>query len=190
MARGDVIEKILSDAKAEAEAILAEADARAEEIAREAQENAERETLGTKAEIDARKRFIAERNAANIRLETSKILLREKHDVVDGVYEEAYRRMLSLNKEDALRYAERLLLENAEEGDTVCFGEKTEYIEEISRLPVVRERKLKISPARAPIGGGMYLIGEKSDKDLSYRALLARDREEHSAEIAAELFRK
>ena len=46
-----------------------------------------------------------------------------------------------------------------------------------------------LSPERAEIGGGFVLRGKTSDKDLSYGALLAADREEHQAEIAAELFK-
>ena len=35
----------------------------------------------------------------------------------------------------------------------------------------------------------MRLIGEKSDKDLTFPALLATDREENQAQIAKEIFK-
>lgn len=53
---------------------------------------------------------------------------------------------------------------------------------------MVAEKNLKNSGKTADIDGGFILIGKNSDKDLSYGALLALDREERQAEIAAKLF--
>lgn len=189
MASQDIVEKIISDAKAEAEATVLAANKRAEQIAELAEKKAGEERVAVQGEIAARKAFIAERNGANIRLESAKIRLKAKHDALDGVYEKAYRRLLSLEKGEALRYAERLLEENAEEGDTVCFDETFPFAEEVSALPIVERKKLRISGTRLPVGGGMVLKGEKTDKDLSYRTRLSADREEYSASIVAELFR-
>ncbi len=40
------------------------------------------------------------------------------------------------------------------------------------------------------LGGGFILKGKSCDKDVSYGAMLAADREERVAEIAAQLFSK
>lgn len=56
-------------------------------------------------------------------------------------------------------------------------------------MPVVEKKKLKISAQRVEIDGGMRLVGETSDKDLSYGALLAADKDEYQAELAKALFK-
>ena len=61
-------------------------------------------------------------------------------------------------------------------------------MQDVSALPVVREKGLKVSPKSAKIDGGFMLCGKNSDKNLSYGALLAQDREEYQAEIASKIF--
>jgi len=55
-------------------------------------------------------------------------------------------------------------------------------------LPVIKEKNLKISEQRIALDGGMRLIGKKSDKDLSFGAILNADRERYQAELAQKLF--
>ena len=56
-------------------------------------------------------------------------------------------------------------------------------------LPIVKEKGLKLAPESAEIDGGFRLKGTVSDKDLSYGALLAADRERYQAELAREIFK-
>lgn len=55
--------------------------------------------------------------------------------------------------------------------------------------PVMAEKNLTISSRRIEIDGGFRLRGVSSDKDLSYGALLAADRDEYQADMAAEIFK-
>jgi hypothetical protein len=55
-------------------------------------------------------------------------------------------------------------------------------------LPVVAKKGLTLSQERLPIDGGMHLLGVKSDKDLSYSALLSADKDAYLAQIAKTLF--
>ena len=100
----------------------------------------------------------------------------------------AKERLIGLEKEDALSLANSLLTEYAEEGDIVFFAENYKYVAEVALLPIIKQRGLEISTQRIAIDGGFILQGKKSDKDLSYNALLAADRDEHQAAIAKELF--
>ncbi|MBQ7879060.1 MAG: hypothetical protein IJ317_00260, partial [Clostridia bacterium] len=149
-------------------------------------ETAQRET---EAEVKAKTESIFEKRAADARLESSKILLSEKRKTVDSVYELALLRLVALDKEDCLQLAAMLLEKYAEKDDEVFFAENFKYAKEVSALPIVKSRGLKISDARLPLDGGMRLVGKVSDKDLSYGALLAADKDANQADLAKKLFK-
>lgn len=183
-----IVERIISDAEQEARTIINDAATRAEQTVAEASLRAQRNKIGAEAEIKERVKGIFDGKAATARLDGSKIMLGEKRGVIDEIYSRALKQLNELGKADALHLAERLLREHAEEGDELVFAENYRYAQEVSALQTVKEKKLKVSPARASLDGGFILCGKNSDKNLSYGAILSADREERQAEIAAKIF--
>ena len=188
MGKEEIIKRILSDADAEVEEILATANAGADDIIAAATARAEKERAETEEECALRAKRISEGKAAEARLDSAKILLAEKRRVIDAIYERALTKLVALKERDSLKLLERLLLENAEEGDRIVLAENFAYEKGAKTLPVVKDRKLVFSTERANISGGCILQGKLSDKDLSYSALLAADKDEYQAEIALKLF--
>lgn len=188
MSREAILERILLDAEAEAENIVAEAQAKAAAAREKAAAEAEEYRAEAEAETAEKCAAIAEGKAATARLDCAKILLAEKRKVIAAIYECALRELLALNERDCLALTERLLKAYAGEGDEVVFARSYRYADGAQRLAVAAEKKLKFPKERAEIEGGFLLRGKKSDTDLSYSALLEADREEHQAELAAELF--
>lgn len=188
MSEQAIVERIISDAKTEAEGIIADAQRKAEETVTQANIKAERNLKGTEAEIKERVNGIFEVKAAAARLDCAKIMLGEKRAVIDEIYSRALSKLVGLGKADALSLAEKLLSSYAEEGDEIVFAENYKYAKDVSALPVVKTKKLKVSKASAEIDGGFILLGKSSDKDISFGSLLKADREEHQAKIAADLF--
>ena len=188
MSKESIRERILSDARLEADLILAKAEEKGGEIIAEAMKLAEKERRDAELEMKEKAESIHEKKAAAARLESAKILLKEKRKVIDGVYALAKERLIGLEKEDALALANGLLTAYAEEGDTIFFAENYKYVADVALLPIIKQRGVEISKQRVAIDGGFVLQGRKSDKDLSYGSLLAVDREEYQAEIAKELF--
>ncbi len=184
-----IVARILSDAEAEAEKIVREAEESAAARKAEASARAKAAHAEAEAEVAERARRISEGRAASARLDSGKALLAEKRRVLDEIYLRALRELLTLSRHDSLQLMERLLKENAEEGDEVVFASDFAYAGETAALPVVKALGLRISQERAGEGGGCLLRGKTCDKDLTFRALLAQDREAHQAEIAAKLFR-
>lgn len=189
MSKEAIVERIVSDAEAEAETILQNARGKAAATIAAASARAEQGRRDSEAEVKEKRESILDRKAAAARLECAKILLSEKRRVIDGVYAEALKRLNALDKAECLALTARLLTEYAEEGDVIEFAENYPCAEDAARLPVTAEKKLSVSSRRAKIDGGFLLYGVSSDKNLSYGALLAADREEYQAEIAAELFK-
>lgn len=188
MSKEDIVNRILSDAEAEEREILSSASARAEEIIAAASSRADKARAEAQAEADVRAKRITDGMAASARLDSAKILLAEKRRVIDGIYARALEKLLALSERDTLKFLEKLLIEHAEEGDEIVFAKNFAYAKGAAALPVVKERRLKISAGCAQIAGGCLLHGALCDKDLSYEALLNADKEEYQAEIAAKLF--
>ncbi len=188
MSKEAILERIISDAQAAADATVAEAEGRAAEIIAEAEARAARDRQGTSAIIAERSKAIADGKAAAARLDAAKVMLAAKRGVIDAVYARALEKLKALPQKDAVRLAEGLLLSYAEDGDELVFATNFAYKAQVLKLAVVVEKNLKNSGKTADIDGGFILIGKNSDKDLSYGALLALDREERQAEIAAKLF--
>lgn len=189
MGKQDIVDRILSDATAEAEDVLAAARESAAKILAETENRAAEEMQSLQTAVAAKAKGISDGLAATARLDGAKILLAEKRKVIDGIYARAARQLAAMSSKDCLAFADKLLREFAEEGDEIVFAEGYPCAEEVTKLQIFREKKLTVGFGKAAIDGGFLLRGIKSDKDLSYGALLAADRAEHEAEIAAEIFK-
>lgn len=189
MSKESIVERIISDAEKERETLLAEARQKAEAHVAAAKAHAERKFAGVKAETAQKAKAILDGKAASARLDCAKAELKEKRRVIDCVYGGALKKLCALDKEDALKLAEKLLKDYAEENDEIAFSSDYRFRQEVMKLDIVKKKKLKISHKGADVGGGFVLIGENSDKDISYAALLAADRELYQSEIAAKIFK-
>ncbi len=183
-----IVERIISDARADAEKTENAAKCRAAEIVSAAEAEADRKRRGTEAEIEAKRRAIESGKAAEARLDCAKIALKERRRVIDAVYGEAYKKLCDLPKAEAVALAEKLLTEYAGEGEEVAFAADYKWAREVSKLPVVAEKKLKISLNAAGVEGSFVLRGKSVDKNISYLALLAEDKENYQGELAADIF--
>jgi len=183
-----IVERIISDAEEEAKSAVAAAEERAEQTRAQALARAEKYKAGAETENAAKRKAILEGRAATARLDSAKILLAEKRRVMDVIYGRALEELNALSQKDALKLAERLLYAYAEEGDEIIFAENYKYAREVAKLEAVKEKGLKVSPKTAKLDGGFMLSGKDADKDISYGALLAADRESAQAEMAMKLF--
>ena len=189
MGKEEIVNRILSDAQTEATELVQGGELRAQTIVAEAENAAAELKRETEEEVALRAKAIADGKSASARLDSAKILLGEKRRVVEEIYAQALKSLLSMSERDTLLLVEKLLKEYAEEGDEIVFAHGFAYTAGAERLPVVKEKKLTVSPERADIGGGFLLRGKSCDKNLSYLALLAADREENQAALAEKLFK-
>lgn len=190
MSKESIVQRIISDAEAEAEKIVSEAERRAEEIVAAAKERARRNSDGTRLEAEKRAKAIADGKAATARLDCAKLELAAKRKVLDEVYSRALDGLINLGEKDSLCIAERVLKEYADDGDEILFDVSYKHTAAVAKLPIISEKSLKIAKSKGKLGGGFILKGKSCDKDVSYGAMLAADREERVAEIAAQLFSK
>ena len=183
-----VPERILSDAKLEAEravsaaqtsaeAKLAEAKKEADELIRLSSERARKEA----EEIVSRRTTLAQ-------VESRKIALSRKKAAIESVYVRTGEKLAALKEKDYLSLIEKLLLKYAEKGETVDVSLHAPVsAEQVRSLRVVKEKALKVEKT-AEISGGLIIRNDKFDKDLSFDSLLSSLKDGDENEIAKKLF--
>ena len=190
-----VVEKILSDARAEAEKIKKQADEKeAAEQAKLGEKldkyKKQTEALAQKAGKDKKLHLLA---AA--RMDIAKEYLAEKRKILDKVFVQAREQLQNLPDDDYRRLMTKLMLGAVETGDEEVIIDKEEtridqaFIKQVNReLGPGYKGNLRLSNERQNLGGGFVLRRGKIKNNVSLEVLLAQARKELEIELAKELF--
>ena len=190
-----VIEKILADAKAEAEKIKKQAkekeaveQAKLKEQLREFDKQTQ--AIAQKAGEDKKAHLLA---AA--RMDIAKQLLAEKRKILDEVFAQARQHLENLSDEQYCKLMTKLMLEAVESGDEEVVIDNEEkridqkFIKNINQqLAPGRKGNLRLSEDRDNIGSGFILKRGKIKNNVSIEVLLAQARRELEIGLAKELF--
>jgi V/A-type H+-transporting ATPase subunit E len=190
-----VIEKILADAKAEAEKIKNQA--KEKEAVEQAKLDEQLSAFGRQTDIIAKK--AGEEKKAHLlaaaRMDIAKQLLAEKRKILDEVFQQARRQIENLVDEQYRELMTKLMLEAVETGDEEVIVDKQErridqkFIKNINQqLASCGKGNLKLSGDRVSLGGGFILKRGKIKNNVSVEVLLAQARKELEIELAKGLF--
>jgi len=190
-----VIEKILADAKAEAEKIKKDAQ---QQQADEQQKLAEQlDEYNKQTKVLAEKRAADEKLhiLAAARMDIAKHLLAEKRKILDDVFEQARGQLKELPDDDYRKLMTKLMLEALESGDEEVIVDKNEtriddeFIRGINQqLGPNSKGRLKLCGERQNLGAGFILKRGKIKNNVSVEVLLNQARKELEIELAKELF--
>ncbi len=200
-----VIEKILSDAKTEAEKIQNQAQEKeaAEQAGYDEQLGEYRkqtEILSQKAAENKKLHLLA---AA--RMQNARDLLAEKRKILDEVFTQARGQLQNLPDDQYRQLITNLMLKAAETGDEEVIIDKNEKRIDLQLVNQVNEQlqsvsstslraggrgNLTLSDERKDLGGGFILKHGKIKNNASLEVLLAQARRELEIELAKELFKK
>jgi len=191
----EVVEKILSDARAEAEKISTEANstraAQQAELDKElaAYHNKTAE-LAEAAAQDKRARLLA-----SARMEISKANLAKKRELLDEVFATAQERIKNLSNGEYLDLMSKLMVKAVETGEEeVIVDEQDNRIDQSFIKTVNRQLgsgykgNLRLSETRANLGGGFVLKRGKIRINVTLPVLIADARQSLETELANELF--
>ncbi|OHB65135.1 MAG: hypothetical protein A2Y77_02505 [Planctomycetes bacterium RBG_13_62_9] len=195
MAAENVVEKILADARAEAEKIKKQAQER--DAAEQAkldeqlrQFNEQTQALAKKAAEDEKSHIVA---AA--RMDIAKEYLAEKTGILREVFEQAQGRLQSMPDQEYLDLMTRLMVRAVETGDEEVLVGKDEarinhdFVSRVNQqLNAQGKGRLKLSAERAPIKGGFVLRQGRIKTNVSLDVLLDQARKDLEIELARELF--
>ncbi len=195
MGAEEVVEKILADAKAEAEKIKQQAEEKeADEQAQLAEQldefKKQTEALGLRAAQSKKSHLLAKG-----RMDIAKQLLAEKRKILDEVFAQARQRLGSLPDDQYRKLMAKLMSEVVETGDEeVIIDEEEkridhEFIKQVNRqLGCGYKGNLRLADERGNIGGGFVLRRGRINNNVTFNVLLTRARKELEIELAKELF--
>lgn len=190
-----VVEKILADAKAEAEKIKKQADEKeaAEQAKLDEQLDEYRKqtkTLAQKAGEDKKSHLLA---AA--RMNIAKEYLAEKRKILDEVFAKARAKLEKLPDEEYRMLCSKLMLEAVETGDEEVVIDSKEtridqnFIDQLNKqLGSHKKGNLRLSGERQNVGAGFILRRGRIKNNVSIELLLAQARKKLEIELAKELF--
>ena len=190
-----VVEKILTDANAEAEKMRKDAEEKQADEQAKADEQMQdykkqTEALAQKAARDRKLQLLA-----SARMDIAMEFLAEKRKMLDEVFKQARGQLLNLSDDDYRRLCSKLMHAAVETGDEEVIIDKNEkridqeFIKQINReLGPGYKGNLRLSDERHNIGAGFILRRGKIKNNVSLEVLLDRARKNLEIELAKELF--
>jgi V/A-type H+-transporting ATPase subunit E len=190
-----VVEKILTDANAEAEKMSKEAGEKeaGEQAKFDEQLNdykKQTDTLAKKAAQDRKLHLLA---AA--RMDIAKEFLAEKRKILDEVFEQARAQLQKLPDDDYRKLCSKLMHAAVETGDEEVIIDRNEnridqnFIKQVNReLGPGYKGNLRLAAQKQDLGGGFVLKRGKIKNNVSLEVLLAQARKELEIKLAKELF--
>ncbi len=193
----DINNKIISDARIQAEKIITQAEDNANNIIKKGEKEANniKNVILYKNTQEAslkKSKILTEAN-----LEAKKTILLEKQKIIEDVFDKALEIILKLNVKEYHNFIKKLILDNIEIGDeTIFIGSSDQrkisesFIEDINKELKSKGEKgvLKLSVSYLPIKGGVVIGYGKIRKNISLELLLKNVREESEMQISKDLF--
>lgn len=190
MSKEAIINKIISDAEIKAAAMVSEARAKAESTINETKSlcdlyraESKKETDKLVLDIDSRAQTVAE-------LDSKKMLLGAKAQIIDKVFERVLDKIRELDKDTYLKLLLGML-ENAEDGDVITVSKREKGIlteKAVENFAKGKGIKLTLNKEPGDFDGGMILTSRGVDKNLTFDVEVSLLREEIEMQIAKELF--
>lgn len=197
MAIKDIKEKIISNAKIEANKIIDKANNKAKEI----KEKGEKEARDIKSKILNRidqeillkkGKIITEAN-----LEAKKNILSAKQKIIEETFNKALEKITNLDDKPYCNFIKKIILDNIEKGDETIFISpldkdrvSKDFIRDINYELEAKGKKgnLKLSPSYLQIKGGVVIGSNNIRKNSSLELIFKKVREELEIKIIQYLF--
>jgi V/A-type H+-transporting ATPase subunit E len=190
-----VVEKILADARAEAQKVKQQADEK--EAAEQAKLNEESNEYKKQSAVLANKAAEDEKShiLAAARMDIAKEYLAEKRKILDGVFDQARQQMQNLPDKEYQELCKKLILDAVETGDEEVIIDTNEkrinhdFIKKVNReLGPGYKGNLKLSKEKQNLGAGFILKRGKIKTNVSVDVLLDLARKELEIDLAKILF--
>lgn len=193
MALADIIQRIDTDANAEAAGVVAVAEERAQATLETARATADAATAQTLAAAEHAAKRDADTIVVNARLQARDALVAAKRDLIENALAKGAEAAAALDDDAYAQFLARHIARAAQGGETVLFGSEdmargVSIMEHVKTL--APELKLVVAEDAAPFGRGALLKGARMRVDLSLPAIVEDRRDELELVVAAVLFGK
>ena len=189
-----LVDRIISDAMADAQATKAQADETCAAILAGGKEQAAKLAEKNAAQREAAVAGILERSRTNAELEARKNLLAERRQVIDEVFAAAYEKMCAMDDATRTAICKRMLLQEADGGESIKAAKADRALIE-ALLPEVNgalaaagKAPIQAEIQDAEVAYGFVLVGDGYEKDCSFAAILRDARAQEETKVAGILF--
>ena len=197
MSADKIVEKIISDARAEAQRILDDARREADHRRAWGEEDADRVSgpLLQRAKVEAERR--ARMHLSLAQLAARNEILAARRKALDQVFEEAYARIARVPDKDYLQFLTRLLVRSAPQGDEeiiVSTADRAKldsgFLQSVNQdlKEAGKKGNLRLAAETRELGGGLMLKSNQYEVALTFSMLLRQARERLETEVARILF--
>ena len=187
-----ITERILEDANNKAEEVRRDAEARGRQILAKAEEEAEKAKSKILGDAESSGADEKKRILALTRLEARNSVLAEKQTLVQSVFEEAAKRLLSLPDQEYQAFIQKLLLQTVATGNEEVIIDPADknritgqFLAEANRMlqKEGKEGNLQLAGETRGIQGGFVLRSGGIEANSSLGALVSSIKEELSMEV-------
>ncbi len=186
--RDQIIQKILEEAHVAADAILANAKTNAEKQLAKAQNEADELLKAGKETAKQTYDNIVSKKSSVASIDSKKVTLSAKQAMIDEVYGRALAKLVSMDKQNYLKYISDRLDKFAGEGDKVVLSVNAPLsTQEVLDLPAVKKFNLTVTKT-GEFKGGFVLETSVCDKNMSFEATVTEIRTITESEVAEKLF--
>ncbi|MCI2430809.1 V-type ATP synthase subunit E [Candidatus Acetothermia bacterium] len=197
MSAEKIVEKILSEARAEAQSILEKARAQTQEIRQQAQTEAQRqaEQILTQAREEAQSRRRAQLSQAQLAARNA--VLNARRTALTQVFTEAETRLQQMPADDYRAWLLQMIPQAAQRGDEELILSTSDrqaleeaFLRELNeKLSQMGKRgQMKFSSETRELGRGFVLKGTNSETNMTLTMLLKQAQEELEMDVARLLF--
>lgn len=180
-------ERILSDARAQADVTLAEAEAGVDELALEQ----EKRLLAIRADFEKKRAAaiasVIDGSNTRAAIDGRKAALEKKRVVIEKAFSTAYEKLLQLSDEGRAAILENLLKRELEGGEVIVPAKADRGILE-SLAKRFADLRITVSDQDAAIDAGCIITGSGYEKDCSFKSILAEVRDSQETAVAKLLF--
>jgi len=193
----DINDKIISDAKIQANKIIDQAEDNATNIMKKGEKEADNVKKAILYKINQEASLKKSKILTEANLEAKKTILLEKQKIMEDVFAKALESIVKLSNQDYLHFIKKMILDNIESGDETIFTGaldknkiSKDFIEEINKELKTKGKKgeLKLSTSHLLIKGGIIIGSGVIRKNISLELLLKNIREELEMQISKLLF--
>lgn len=190
MTENNLINRILSDASATADAITEKARQTADESVKQARERALQAQQKLFVELEKERKQTLERRATVAEIDAKKELLAARVRCIDEAFARAEKKLCGVDGATYLAFIDSSLKKYAEDGDVVVVSRYAAVSEDdVKKLDVFKAKRLSLR-TDGEFSGGLILSGEKCDKSLTFQSLLQETRSVLQGEVFAKLVKK
>ena len=168
--QGDlIVERILTDAKIQAEELMENAQKQVAKLQEEENAWQKSRSQETEKKMKQKDKEMSLANNKRVNIECKKLELESKKNMIDYIKLKAYNELCSMKKSQSKVLFERLLKSNAEEGDILLWRCNGLTEKDILSLPTVKKLSLDTKEGEKY---GVFLCGKKCDKNLLFKTLI------------------